>query len=391
MKLYTKKIFTRTSTRRTLIFLALLGCFNTSFQSIAQIKKLNTTLVFRDGAANNLTFVKDKYEVQRKWIKISNADQSENIAAFIYYPVLSGNVQDEEVLPNVNWQTDHYEKVRKKVGDSLATVMIKQTVKLATKGEMLNKKMPLIIFGPGLGWLPTDYTYLLASLASRGYLVVAITGVPISKKVYFPDQTFEHTDRVSADYKKMGDYFSLAISQILKRSENKETIFNLVDTSKVFVMGHSISGAATLMAAQHNDRIKGLINLDGDVNDEFKNIQPKQAILYVTTQPFDVSSTHAETWLEDRNELRRDNAFVNNSKHSIKSIRLKIPEMYHADFLDVAQHKEHISKDYNRKNYGSIPFARSSEIMIESITSFIENNNNWESFRKKYGIYIQIH
>lgn len=373
-----------------IIFSLLAVCFTMGFRWMARNENFKKPLSFKDTTANYLAYKKDSFEVHREWIKISNTEMTEHVSAFIYYPVLSAETHFVEILPNSKWQLDHYEKVRKKVGDSLARIMMKKTLSLAKGAELPNKKMPLIVFGPGLGWLPTDYTYLLASLASRGYMVVAITGVPISKQVYFPDHTTENTDRVQADYRKMAAYFSLALSEILKKQENKEGVYGFIDTSKLMVMGHSISGAATLMAANTNHQIKGLINLDGDVNEEFKKIHPTQPILYITTQPLEVSSTNVETWHVDKNEVRRDHAFVNNSQQSIQSIRIKIPEMYHADFLDVAQYKKEISPALKGKNYGRISFQTSSEIMIASIIHFMEKKDDWKMLENKYGIYIQI-
>lgn len=374
-----------------LLLLLLIGFFNMNFQFIIKSDYIKKPLIFMDGNECNMAYQKDSFDVQRKWIKISNVDMSRNLSAFVYYPVFSQYSQSLEVLPNLQWQTIHFEKIRKKVGDSLASIMINKTIRLSVIGELPKKKLPLIIFGPGLGWIPTDYTYLLASLASRGYVVVAITGIPISKQVYFPDNSFVNTEHVHADYQKMGSYFSLALSEIFKMYDKKKDVFSLIDTSKVIVMGHSISGAATLIAANSNRQIKGVINLDGDVNNKFKKIRPKQSILYITSQPLEASNANVETWHDDKNEVRRDNAFLNNTEHSIKSIRIKIPEMYHSDFLDVAQYKDQISMELNRKNYGNISFKRSSEIIIISIINFIENTVDWDSLENKYGIYIQVH
>lgn len=354
-------------------------CSNTS----TKINLINITPIM-------LNYAKDSFNVERIWIAMNNLDSKINLSAFIYLPVLSSTNQIQDVLPNKQWQTKHLEIIRKKIGDSVAIKLITSQISLASNGKTPDKKMPFIVFGPGLGWLPTDYSYLLASLASKGYIVVAVTGLPISNHIYFPDNTFESIDKVNVDYTKTADYLSFTVNQILIQSEDKNSrLFELIDTSKVIVVGHSISGAASLIAASKNQSIKAVVNLDGDVNDEFENIQPVQPILYITTQPPGADNPIVETWNEEKNEKRRDNAFLNNTTRCKNCIRIKIPEMYHRDFLDASKFKANISAACNRKNFGKISFTSSSEIIIQSISNFIEGNTSWNNFGKKYNIYIQ--
>jgi len=373
-----------------ILFFTLLGFLLIIFSFVSECKSKNTRLDITKIPPYHLTYQTDSFDVQRQWIKISRTEIATNLSIFTYYPVISETIQEVENLPNSLWQADHIETIRKKIGDTLAVKMAKAKVKLAMNGKIPNKKLPLIIFGPGLGWLPTDYSYLLKSLASRGYIIVAITGIPISKQVYFPDNSNEKTETVKADYIKMGKFFTLALTEILKSLDNKENIFSFIDSTKVIVMGHSISGAAGLLAASNTNQIKYIINLDGDVNDDFKEIQPAQPVLYITTQPQGAENSNTTSWNDDKSEKRRDNAFLNNSRNSSKSIHIKIPEMYHLDFLDVAYYKSCLPDKYKRKSFGKILFSKSSEIVIEAITLFIEGKTEWSNLEKKYGIYIAV-
>jgi len=353
-------------------------------------EKSNIELNTANITPHTLLYSKDTFTVQREWIEIIDNNSKIKLTAFVYYPVLSALQEDMENLPSIQWQKEHFESMRKKIGDSLAMKMIRAKVKLATNGKLIKEKLPLIIFGPGLGWLPTDYTLLLTSLASRGNIIVSVTGVPISKQVYFPNQTSETTEKVRADYRKMAEYFMITFADMVKKSnENKNDIYTLIDTNKVILAGHSISGAAGLIAAQANPRIKAIINLDGDVTDEFLEIRPMQPILYITTQPQRVDNPNVKTWDIDRSENRRDKAFENNRMNSIKSIRIKIPNMYHLDFLDIACYKDELSEVSKGKSFGKISFSKYLTIIIESIEDFIEGKENWKNLETIYGVCVQ--
>jgi hypothetical protein len=341
-----------------------------------------------------INYTKGQYEIERLWLKLNDQQKNIELSAFIFIPVKAEKNELQNVLPTKEWQTQHFDVVSRKVGGNLASQAVQSKFLLAKDGKTINQKMPLLIFGAGLGWLPTDYTNILASLASKGNVVVVISGVPISKIVQFPDGSFKTVDKTEADYKQMGKYLSFAVDEILKQTAvKKNKIFSLIDTNKVVVGGHSVSGAAALMAGAMNNRIKAIVNLDGDVNSDFTESKPVQPILYITTQPQEADDLNVNTWNEDRSEKRRDKDFVNNSSASKNTFRLKIPEMYHSDFLDVAILKDSIDKKSNNKNFGKISYQKSSTIVINSISLFIESNftntNQWDKLAKEYAIYIK--
>lgn len=112
--------------------------------------------------------------------------------------------------------------------------------------------------------------------------------------------------------------------------------------------------------------------------------------MYVTTQPQGADSPKIETWSEDRSEKRRDNAFIQNAGRSQKSVRIKIPQMYHLDFLDVAQFKKSICKECNRKSFGSVIYQKSNELIQNAIFDFVQNQDNWKNLSEKYNVLIQV-
>lgn len=335
-----------------------------------------------------ISYTKTTYEVERKWIILGDK-KGTRLSAFVYFPVTNDSFELIDLIPNKDWQEKHLEITRRKIGDTIAVRMATAKMKLAKNGKIPNQKFPVLLFGPGLGWLPTDYSSFLASMASKGYVVVAFSGIPISKTIYYPDNTYESTEKVKADYQKMSDYFDIAITHIVS-SKTENHFLSTIDTSQIYIGGHSISGAAALMAANKSQKVKGVINLDGDVTNEFENVKPLQPILYITTQPQGVDNPDVQTWSDDRSENRRDNAFVNNASRSQKSIRIKIPKMYHLDFLDVAQFKESICKECNHKSFGSVNYQKSTQLIQNAIFDFIQNQNNWQKLSEINNVSIQV-
>lgn len=337
-----------------------------------------------------IAYTTTTYQVGRNWVVLGNKKET-RLSALVYFPVMAEDEEFSEILPHKEWQQQHIQTIRKKIGDTLAVKMATARMQLAKNGKILPQKVPLLLFGPGLGWLPTDYASFLASMASRGFVVVAFTGLPISKAIYYPDGTFQTVDNVKVDYQKMSEYFDFAIKHLTNSNPESENHYSsMMDTSKIYVAGHSVSGAAALMVAQKNGKVKGIINLDGDVTKDFEEIQPLQPILYVTTQPQGVDNPKAETWSEDRSEKRRDDAFSQNASRSQKSIRIKIPQMYHLDFLDAAQFKKNICKECNRKSFGSIIYQKSNELIQNAIFDFVQNQDKWKNLSEKYNVLIQV-
>lgn len=337
-----------------------------------------------------IAYTKTTYQVEQNWVVLGD-EMETRLSAFVYFPVTAENEELSDLLPHKEWQQQHIQTIRKKIGDTLAVKMATARMQLAKNGKILPQKFPLLLFGPGLGWLPTDYASFLASMASRGFVVVAFTGLPISKTIYYPDGTSQTVENVKVDYQKMSEYFDFAIKHLTNSNPESENHYSsMMDTDKIYVAGHSVSGAAALMVAQKNDKVKGIINLDGDVTKDFVQIQPLQPILYITTQPQGADSPKTETWSEDRSEKRRNNAFIQNAGRSQKSVRIKIPQMYHLDFLDVAQFKKNICKECNRKNFGSVEYQKSNELIQNVIFDFVQNQDNWKNLSEKYNVLIQV-
>lgn len=123
---------------------------------------------------------------------------------------------------------------------------------------------PLLIFSPGGGAPRFFYTAVLESLASRGYVVVAIDHPYDALVVEFPDgpaiiglkKTLTR-DEVELLVTVRAQDISFVLDELTRRLPNK------FQTSDVVAFGHSLGSGAVAEAMLNDTRIKGGINLDG--------------------------------------------------------------------------------------------------------------------------------
>lgn len=344
----------------------------------------------------NISYSKDLYEVERHWVTLKDDNLNTKLSVFIHIPVASDSTVKREILPIKEWQIKHFDATSTKVGAQIANRASKGIYDGAIHGKSINKKFPILIFGPGLGWLSTDYYNIILPLVRQGIIVACVSAIPISKTVYFSDGQYSSVDKTELNYTRNAEYLSFATNELLKLAQKYNSIlFSKIDTDKVIAGGHSISGASALLAATTNKNIKAIINLDGDVNDEFLEIRPLQSILYITTHPPGVSDTTIGAWLEDRSENRRDKSFINNSSLAHTSFRIKVPNMYHLDFLDISMLKDSMEQKFRKNRFGAIRPDLANAIVVNAIKLFVEtsfeNNNSWDNFKLKYrNIYLEI-
>lgn len=378
-----------------------LKCFSTSFfmvmfATLSYCQNTNVNVFDNQVEPLQISYEKDLYEVERQWITLKDDNINVKLSVFIHMPVVTDSTVKREILPIKDWQVKNFYATATKVGSKIANRASKGIYDGAVNGKYFNKKFPIFIFGPGLGWLSTDYYNIILPLVRQGIIVACISATPISRTVYFPEGQFSSVNKPEADYNRNAEYLSYATNELIKLSEeNTHILFSKIDTEKIIVGGHSVSGASALLAAYANKNIKAIINLDGDVNEEISKIRPLQSILYITSQPLGVSDTTVGAWLDDRSEKRRDNSYIYNSSLAQTSFRIKVPNMYHSDFLDIAMLKDSIEQQFRGNRFGQIKPDIASAVVINAIKLFIETDfeykQAWDIFIKKYkNIYVDI-
>ncbi|MFE9461292.1 alpha/beta hydrolase family protein [Streptomyces californicus] len=136
---------------------------------------------------------------------------------------------------------------------------------------------PLVLFSPGLGGVRTQNTAWAEELASHGYVVAAVDHPYDSAAVVLSDGRILRT-RVTATGDPAKDE-ALAVRWTRTRAADLRAVLTRLermgsggadgplagrlDTGKAAVTGHSIGGAAALVAAREDARFDAVVDLDG--------------------------------------------------------------------------------------------------------------------------------
>ncbi|ADL53022.1 alpha/beta hydrolase family protein [Clostridium cellulovorans] len=159
--------------------------------------------------------------------------------------------------------------------------------------EEATGKCPLVIFSHGAFGVKTSNTSTFNELASNGYVVCSIDHphhslitVNVDKKVTMVDKNFmKEVNDVNNDIydaeteyklqqnwlKVRTDDINFIIDTILQKVNegNSDKVYQLIDTSKIGLIGHSLGGAASAQVGRERNDIGAIINLDADLLGEY--------------------------------------------------------------------------------------------------------------------------
>lgn len=122
------------------------------------------------------------------------------------------------------------------------------------------KRYPLIVYSHGFMSDRNDIDYINQALSSRGFIVLAanypLTSRSTGDAVFMPDVVNQPDD------------ISFLLNQIINSTTNIGQQFShLIDTDKIGVMGYSLGGLTSTLAAYHPDkkdgRIKAVVSIAG--------------------------------------------------------------------------------------------------------------------------------
>ncbi len=130
---------------------------------------------------------------------------------------------------------------------------------------------PLLIFSPGLGNIPTNYTALIEDVVSYGYVVVAVAHPYSTPEVVFPDGRVvrDAESRLPFRYESVltvlaADLLSV-LDHVTQAHDRGDAFFVHVDPRRVGAFGHSFGGAAAAQALAFDPRFKAGMDLDGSI------------------------------------------------------------------------------------------------------------------------------
>lgn len=141
-------------------------------------------------------------------------------------------------------------------------------------------RYPVLIFEPGLGNIPTQYTTLLEYLASHGYIIFAINPTYSADVVVFPDGRVaeataagkpETNGEIQAESNQLIEVWSQDVIFVMNKLDRLNAtpgnpFSGRLDLAKLGVFGHSFGGATAAQVCHMDTRCKAGIDIDGDLS-----------------------------------------------------------------------------------------------------------------------------
>jgi dienelactone hydrolase len=135
------------------------------------------------------------------------------------------------------------------------------------------ERWPLVIFSPGYGAPRAVYAGLLADLASRGYVVIALDHPYESAIVQLADgrvvgpALFRARGETGVPHMERQVVVRAAdvrfVLDRLDRGEGLRPLAGRLDLKRIAAIGHSFGGATAVLTASHDSRIRAAADIDG--------------------------------------------------------------------------------------------------------------------------------
>ncbi|WP_431964001.1 alpha/beta hydrolase family protein [Nocardia sp. bgisy134] len=197
-------------------------------------------------------------------------------------------------------------------------------------------RWPVVLFSPGYGAPRAFHTGLVADLASRGFVVLAVDHPYEAAVVELADgrlatavDDFPADDAAGERYMSVRQAVRAAdLRFVLDRLERPGALgprlSGHLDTERIAVIGHSFGGAAAAAAAADDDRIRAAANIDGTLYGDLPNRTLRQPFLLL-------ESEHDETGHSER-FLERNAALL--GRLGAGGFRFEIGDANHYSFTD---------------------------------------------------------
>jgi len=262
-----------------------------------------------------------------------------DLPAWLYYPAANSSATSP-MLPAI-WTDAYRPLLARRLGDAATTAMLRAPWPIAVDADVaaVNTLFPVVVFSHGSGQLPTNYQALIDDLVSHGYVVLAIVSPGMADIAILPGGEMVPKEGVSdALYATTVADIRFAVQHLPRlNTEAGEPLAQRLDLARVAVVGHSLGGAAAVLAlAGDPSAIRTAVHLDGDYGGATAGAGPPSPFLYLTTTPPDSLGTPVAQWDKDRSEKRRNDLWQKISAGTNHACRVRMADALHSNFLDPA-------------------------------------------------------
>ena len=233
---------------------------------------------------------------------------------------------------------------------------------------MRRPSLPTLLFSPGFGQTPEQYSTLLAAWARHGYMIVAV-----EHPVFAHAATVElyEAQRVIARQ------LVRAVEHIIRDRSRPGSPFSRVDPQRVGIAGHSVGGGAAAQACAWEPRVRAGVNLDGTIFGDVVHTGMRQPFLLVQQRAVR-NAVDQPRFIEyhDRGTLHEDSVFA----HAATMYWLTVDRLDHMAFTDRA-----LSPTLAERMMTVVGLRRSAaatqELTTEYVLAFLDHYLDGEPFR----------
>jgi predicted dienelactone hydrolase len=347
---------------------------------------LVTSLVFFTfglRAQNSLDIVSPKptgpWNVGRRlleWVDSSRLDATDSsrhrtLPVWVWYPTEKNIATDPQHPLPEQWRSEQGKYLDKKIGTGGSQFLQQLKVWAVPDAPAVSVKerFPVLVFGPGYTWLPTDYSTLIEDIVSYGYIVVGYvpTGFPgitqlTNGTIVKGNLTVQQQDIVFQDALFVEKHLNMLTNSWLK---------DVIDTKQVGIFGHSMGGAAATFVASRDTSIKAFVDLDGDLMGSALKVRAMQPALMLShdeaigmmaaTQKMDREG-------RERSEYRRHADWVRATDDAQVALRIRINGILHLNFNDLGLVPVNQMTETERKDKVGMADGAKSIRVISDIT-----------------------
>lgn len=328
------------------------------------------------------------------WVDASRREPTDTTRArelmvWMWYPAASTEGELELALPG-EWAEAHERESARTIGGEAATALRALRVHARTGAPLLpdGDPLPVLLFFPGLGWLPADYSTLAEDLASHGYVVFGVAPTGLAATVQFPDgrqvpQLLGAGPRIGEDQVHAHEDARFALAEVRRLNAEAASGFaGRLDLARIGAFGHSLGGTTALVLAARDTTVRAALNVDGDAMGIVRDVRPRQPILLLSSEspPVEEFPQAADSQRLalvraglERSEQRRTGEWLRIAEHSIRAERLHVAGARHSDFLDVALVESRIADPKLRwMRVGPIAGERALRITRDVVRAFFD-------------------
>jgi hypothetical protein len=272
-------------------------------------------------------------------IDITDSSRFRTLPVWVWYPIDKKETATAGYSLPKDWRTAQGVFLDNKLGHGASAFIQNLNVwaESDSPAPSTKEKFPVLVFGPGHTWLPTDYSTIIEDIVSYGYIVVGFVPTGFASatqltngKIIPGSLTVQQQDICFED--------ALFATKNVGRLSNS-WLKNIIDPGNVGIFGHSQGGVASVVVAARDTSIKAFVNLDGDLMGSALTVKPIQpALLLSNDERVGMASATAKMDREgrERSEYRRHADFVRATDNNKIALRLRINDIRHLNFTDLA-------------------------------------------------------